>query len=242
MRPGLLLLFCACATPALAGPPYATDDPEPTDRGRWEVYGFATGSHTPGDTDGEAGVDLNYGAAEDVQLTLTLPVAYQRAGGQTHAGMGDVEAAVKWKGLHQAEGSWTPDVAVFPRIFLPTAKARFGSRRVSVLLPVWAQKDFGPWSVFGGGGYLLNPGGGNRNVWSEGLAVTRQVTERLNLGAEATHRSRETDDGRAYTALGVGVVYKMTDHWSLLASGGPGVQNAREEGRYSVYLALKANY
>jgi len=93
--------------------------------------------------------------------------------------------------------------------------------------------------VFGGGGFQLNPGGGNRDFWTSGLAVTRQVTERLNLGAKITHRSRDTEDGHDFTGANLGVVYRLTDHWSLLASGGPGLQNARPEGRYDFYVSLK---
>jgi hypothetical protein len=230
------------ATPAFAGPPYVTDDPQPTDRGHWEIYGFVGGAHVSGDTAGEGGLDLNYGAARDLQLTLVIPFAYDRTAGRTDVGMGVVEAAAKLKVLHQKEGSWQPDVAIFPRLFLATAPTRFASPHTNLLLPVWVGKDFDKWSVFGGGGYQLNPGSGNRDFWTGGVAVTRQVTERLNLGAEITHRSRDSSDGRDFSGINLGMVYKLTDHWSLLAAGGPGVQNARTEGRYDFYLALKADY
>lgn len=243
--PALALAVCLAAlaaTPAFAGPPYITDDPEPTERGHWEIYSFAAGTHVEGATSGEAGLDLNYGGAKDLQLTLVIPAAFDRANGETHVGMGVVEAAAKLKILHQDETGWRPDVAIFPRLFLPTAPARFASRHANLLLPIWAGKDFGPWAVFGGGGYQLNPGAGNRDFWTGGLAVTRQVNKRLNLGAEITHRSRDAENGRDFTGANLGVIYKLTDHWSLLASGGPGLQNARTEGRYTFYVSLKADY
>ena len=230
------------ASPAFAGPPYITDDPAPTERGHWEVYNFLGGSHVAGETGGEGGLDLNYGAAQDLQLTLVLPFAYDRTDGHTDVGLGVVEAAAKLKVLHQKEGSWQPDVAVFPRLFLPTAEAKFASRHTSLLLPVWLGKDFGKWSVFGGGGWQLNPGDGNRDFWTGGVAVTRQVTDRLNLGAEISHRSADARAGRAFSGVNLGMVYRMTDHWSLLASAGPGIQNARTEGRYDFYVSLKADY
>jgi hypothetical protein len=244
MRPLTLLIAAAAgfAAPAWAGPPYVTDDPQPTDRGHWEIYNFATGAHVDGDTAGEAGLDFNYGGAKDLQLTLVIPAAVDHSEGDTHVGMGVVEAAAKLKVVHQDKDGWRPDVAVFPRLFLPTAPSRFASRHANLLLPVWAEKDFGPWAVFGGGGFQLNPGGGNRDFWTGGIAVTRQVTERLNLGAEITHRSRDAEDGHDFTGANLGLIYKLTDHWSLLASGGPGLQNARHEGRYDFYFSLKADY
>ena len=154
--------------------------------------------------------------------------------------MGVVEAAAKYRLVHQAKEGWTPDIAVFPRLFVPTAPARFASRRLNVLLPVWAQKDFGPWSVFGGGGYQLNPGPTNRNFWTGGLTVTRAMSDRLTLGAEIFHHTRDAREAKAFTCANLGVIYKLSERWAVLASGGPGLQNARDEGRYDFYLSLEA--
>ena len=74
------------------------------------------------------------------------------------------------------------------------------------------------------------------------LAVSRPLTARLTLGAEVYHHTADADNAQAFTGANLGVTYKMTDHWSLLASGGPGLQNARAGGRYAFYLALKADY
>jgi hypothetical protein len=228
------------AVPAHAGPPFVTDDPEPTDLHKWEIYTFVGGSHTPGDTSGEAGLDLNYGGAKDLQLTAVIPAQFSGSSGQDW-GMGDVELAAKYKFLHQ-DGPTGLDMAFFPRVFLPTAYDRGSDRRAALLLPLWAQKDYGKWSVFGGGGYTLNPGPGNRNFWTSGLGVQRQVTERLMLGGEVYHQSADTLAARDFTGLNVGGAYKLVDHWSLLFSGGPGVQNAKQQGQYDFYLSLKADY
>lgn len=236
-----ILATLALALPAQAGPPYATDDPVPTDYGHWEVFNFVGGSHVAGSTGGEGGFDINYGAAPDLQLTLAIPLAYERAA-STHIGMGTVEIAAKYRFLHQKDGTAIPDLAVFPRAFAPTAPSRFGSGRWGLLLPLWAEKDFGKWQVFGGGGYQINPGPGNRDFWTGGLAVNRQVTERLSLGGEIYHHSPDAFGGKDFTGLNLGVSYKLVEHWSLLASGGPGIQNAADEGRYAFYLALKADY
>ncbi len=224
---------------AVAGPPYVSDDPEPTDLGHWEIYNFVEGVGTPGDVAGDAGFDLNYGAAKDVQVTLTLPALFDS---HTETGPGAIELAVKYKFLHQSPGSLTPDVAVFPRLFFPTVASQFGPSHLKLFLPVWAEKDWGKWSLFGGGGYDINPGPGNRNFWLSGVALTREVSSRLQLGAEVYHQGPQSRDAVAFTGVNAGAIYKLSNHWSLLASGGPGVQNPRREGEYDFYFALEANY
>ena len=69
-----------------------------------------------------------------------------------------------------------------------------------------------------------------------------KISKRLSLGAEVYHQSADADDARDFTGVNLGAIYKLTNHWSLLASGGPGIQNAREQGRYYFYLSLKADY
>jgi len=234
------ILMALAPANALAGPPYVTDDPQPTDTGHWEIYAFADGLNAAGATTGESGLDLNYGAAKDLQLTMVLPAAY--ASNPSQVGFGQVEMAVKYKFLHQSDGSTMPDVAFFPRAFLPTTSRGLGADRINVLLPVWAEKDWGGWSLFGGGGWQYNPGPGNHNFWTGGLALTRQVTKPLSLGAEIWAHTRDSADGKDFAGINLGADWRLTPHWSLLASGGPGIWNARDEGRWDFYLALKADY
>jgi hypothetical protein len=61
---------------AAAGPPYMTDDPEPTDYQHFEIYAFTQGMSAQGDTGGQSGIDFNYGGAPNLQLTATIPVDY----------------------------------------------------------------------------------------------------------------------------------------------------------------------
>jgi hypothetical protein len=236
---GRALPFAAlltAASPALAGPPYVTDDPQPTEHGHWEIYIFGAGEGGRGDWDGAAGLDLNYGVVKDVQLTATLPLAFSRGAARgTQTGVGDVEIGVKYRFLHQDEIGF--DVAVFPRVILPTAGRKFGSGRVRLLLPVWAQKDFGPWSLFGGGGYSINPGAGSRNAWQAGLAVTRALSDRLSLGGEATIEGPDAAGAGRTTGLGLGGIYKLGGPSSLLFSLGP-VHEHRGPTGWRGYAAL----
>lgn len=236
----LVVLFMALPTGAVSGPPYVTDDAEPTDTGHWEVYAYSSGLNAAGATTGEAGLDLNYGAARDLQLTMVIPAAYSTDPAQV--GSGQIELAAKYRFLHQGDGSPAPDVAFFPRAFLPTASPGLESGRLNILLPVWAEKDWGDWSLFGGGGWQYNPGPGDHDFWTGGLALTRQVTKPLQLGAEIWARTRDAADGKDFAGINLGADWRLTPHWSLLASGGPGIWNPRQEGRWDFYLALKADY
>ena len=230
----------AFAGAAIAGPPFVADDPEPTDPDRWEVYAFAAATRAAEATEGEAGLDVNYGAARDLQVTLDLPLAFEHDGA-SHAGLGDVELAAKYRFLHQRDGEPIPDVAFFPRFTLPTGGQRFGAGHMTLFLPLWAQKDFGAWSVFGGGGYQIHLGGEGRNNWLAAMAATRQLTDRWLLGAEIYHETPDERGSRPFTGLNLGTVYRLTERWSVLASAGPGIQNSRQ-GRFAVYIGLKADY
>src|SRR6185437_12141372 len=87
------------AHPALAGPPFITDDPEPVDLGHWEVYGFSAGSHVRGDTGGTlGGIEVNNGAAPNLQLHLIVPLAFDKpTGGPFVTGLADTELGMKYR-------------------------------------------------------------------------------------------------------------------------------------------------
>jgi hypothetical protein len=212
--------------PARAGPPFVTDDPEPTDPGHWEVFNFVAGTDDPGSKVTQFGWDLNYGPVKDVQLTTTLPM--QTATGQPF-GAGDVELAVKWKVLHHDGGLVPVDVSVFPRVILPTAH---GSTTTQVLLPVWVEKDWGAWSAFGGGGYVLNPGAGNRNYWQQGAVLTRMMRPGFMLGLEYYGQGAATVGDRAVTGVNLGTQIHIKGPFSLLGAFGQGL-NRRQTIFYS---------
>ena len=232
-------LCVVLSSAAWAGPPYVTDDPQPTDLHHWEIYAFGAAEGAHHDWDGAAGLDLNYGAAPGVQLTATLPLALTHESGDTRAGAGDIELGIKYRLLHREAAGF--DLAVFPRVILPSSGHSFGTGRTRVLLPVWAQKDAGAWSVFGGGGYTINPGVGNRGFWQGGLALTRSVSERLSIGGEATWEGADSVGAHATAGLGLGGVYGLGGPFALLVSGGPVHEHHGPTGWRS-YAALGLNF
>jgi Putative MetA-pathway of phenol degradation len=228
-----LIASCLISMPAWAGPPYLSDDPEPTDYGHYEIYAFGNGAWASDGMAGETGIDFNYGGAPDLQLTAVLPLAYD---GQGHRGLGNIELAAKYRFLHQDADGW--DVSFFPRAFLPSASHNVGDQHAALLLPLWAEKDFGAWSLFGGGGCVLNRSGDDRNYCLAGAALTRAITGNLRFGLEVFHQSADALDGRSSTSLGGGLTYDISEHYHLLAYWGPGLQNVRETARGSWYSAV----
>jgi len=92
---GLLALL---AEPAIAGPPYISDDPEPTDYQHFEIYTYNLGTAARNGSNGQSGIDFNYGAAADLQLTATLPEGFDRSvGGGTDVGWSNVQFAAKYR-------------------------------------------------------------------------------------------------------------------------------------------------
>jgi hypothetical protein len=222
---------------AFAGPPFVTDDPQPTDYGHFEIYAFTQGSEARAGVATATGIDFNYGALPDLQLTAVLPIEVDiPAAGPNAAGIGNIELAAKYRFLHQDHFGW--DVAVFPRVFLPSASAQVGERHASFLLPLWVQKDFGAWSTFGGGGCAINRGGNSQDYCLMGWALTRQILPNLTIGAEIVHQSADIKGGRAFTGTGAGLVYDLDEHLHLLAYAGPGLQNATETARTSWYTSV----
>jgi hypothetical protein len=232
-------LICYCATTAVAGPPYQTDDPTPTELGHWEIYSFATADGHGGDIDGAAGFDLNYGAATGLQLTTTLPIAFNRGSDVGwHGGNGDVELGAKYRFLDDEKSGW--QAAVFPRVVLPTASHGLGGTRARFLLPVWVQRDWGTTSAFGGGGYEINPGTGNKDFWQVGIALTHDFSDTLSLGTELTWQSADTRGGNRTTGANLGVIQKLGGPFALLLAAGPSF--SRGQTSYHSYAALSLNF
>jgi len=62
------------------------------------------------------------------------------------------------------------------------------------------------------------------------------------MGLEVYHVGPDSVGGKATTGLGFGAVYDLSENFHLMASGGPGLQNAADTNRYSWYLALLSTF
>jgi hypothetical protein len=232
--------------PALAGPPFLTDDPEPVAYQHWEIDTFSQGVRARNNTSGVLpGADINYGALPDVQLHIIVPMAFNATSGQPfHYGYGDTELGVKYRFIHENKESWWPEVGVYPFLEAPTGDAHrnLGAGETREFLPVWAQKNFDNWQTYGGGGYWNNPGAGNRNYWFFGWVLQRKITEALTFGGELFHQTATTVDGSDSSGFNLGGTYDFSANYHLLFSAGRGIQNAAGTNQFSYYLAFGLTY
>lgn len=244
-------LACFCATvlagaSAFAGPPFRTDDPVPVEFQHFEINLLSLGTQTTGGWAGVLpGLEVNYGALPNLQLHMIIPLGYTApTGGTTGFGMGDIELGAKYRLITPDENDWFPQVAVFPLIEVPAGNQNLGlsTGHAQIFLPIWLQKDFDPWSVYGGGGYWINPGEGNKNYAFFGAALWRKVTEQLNLGIEVFHQTSPADGVKESTGFNVGMVYDLSEHWHLLSSVGTGLQNRNETNQFSYYAAVQLTF
>jgi hypothetical protein len=226
---------------ALAGPPFVTDDPEPVDYQHWEVYLASQTAHGP---DGSSGtlphVEVNYGLVPNLQVHVIAPEAFASGGPDGRAyGYGDTELGAKYR-LAEETGS-RPEIALFPLVELPTGNASrgLGTGHTHVFLPVWLQKSFGSWIAYGGGGYWINPGPGNRNYGFAGLVLQKQVTKTLAIGAEIFHQTAQTRSGGPDSQVNAGFTWDLTDNDHVLASAGPSIQGP---SGYETYAAFQLTF
>lgn len=229
----------SAATPAVSGPPYLTDDPVPTEQGHWEIEIFTAGEGSHSDFDSDSGLDLNYGLIKDVQLTTTLPFnfTHERSEGWRN-GAGDLEVAIKYR-FYGSEANGV-SAAIFPRLILPTSTLN-PDGKTRLLLPLWVGKDFeGGTSLFGGGGYELNPGPGNLDFWQAGLALTHDLSDAASIGAEITRQGPDTAGATSQTRAGVGAMFHLSGPASFLVSAGPTWADHRTAYRF--YAALGLNF
>jgi hypothetical protein len=157
------------------------------------IFGSADGTPVEMDSMGPA-FEFNWGALPRVQIHAVLPwgvVApsnnpiYLPSGtGSTEFGLLDMEIGAKIAIIK--ESKHVPQIGTFTMFELPTGNADkgLGVGATWYKLPLWLQKNFGKWLVDGGAGETIVPQTGFHNFPYGGFLVKRELSERLELGAE----------------------------------------------------------
>jgi hypothetical protein len=106
-------------------------------------------------------------------------------------------------------------------------------------IPLWLQKSIGPWTTYGGGGYWLNPGTGNRNFWYFGWLLQRRLSEAATLGTEAYYTTADRAGGDGDLRFNLGLVLDLTDNHHLLISCGRSIVGEHTfQGYFAYQLTL----
>ncbi len=220
------------ATAAEAGPPYVTDDPDPTPHGTVEAYLFSDGALTEGRfKEASTGFEINVGALPNLQLSGAVALEY---GSNSPLHVGAAELGAKYRFVEEHESGWQPQISFYPQMEISLdRKAGEGNR---YLLPLWAQKSIDDWTLFGGGGYRISPGVGQLNSWLGGLAVERKIGERLSVGSEIYGETRDATGEPGHFGIGLGVTWELNERFELLGSAGPLFEGRRVALAY--YFAL----
>jgi hypothetical protein len=224
-----LLMLIAPGLWAQAGPPFQTDDPTPVDLGHYEAYVFGTVDGTPAELDTiNPGFEFNWGAIPNIQLHVILPLGavipsnklvYAPGGvGRSAFGVQDMELGVKYGFIKQTKHR--PQIGSFTMFEIPTGSYSkgLGVGKVWYKLPIWVEKEFGPWSLAGGLGYAVVPQYQYKNYLYGGYLVKRTVSEKLELSAEI------------FSHAGEGFAAAQTQTSTLIDAGGyyhfkhPGLQ------------------
>ncbi|MFI5145309.1 MAG: transporter [Ignavibacteria bacterium] len=203
----------------------------------WEFY---VSSHSAHDDAGWSGTlphfEVNYGVIDNVQLHAIAPMAYNFPGqGANTYSFGDMELGIKYRFIQ--EGKSVPMIGIFPLVEVPTGSQSrgLGNGKAQFYLPVWLQKSFGKWQTYGGSGYWINPGTKKKNWWFAGWQLSRQVTEKLNIGVELYHSTASDVNSENESRFNIGAVYDFSEKHHLLFSAGRGFNGPVKAQMYIGY-------
>jgi len=235
----ITFIFLVAAISAFAGPPFRTDDPEPVGYHHSEAYVFSMGTREAGGTSGVGpAVEFNYGPLPDMMLHLVAPMAYDSPEhGRSDFGYGDTEFGIKYRFVHETDT--LPMVGIFPLAEIPTGDEDkgLGNVQAQYFVPIWLQKDFGKWTSYGGGGYWINPGSGNKNYWFFGILLQYEFSEGCYLGGEIFRQTADTEDGEESHGFNWGGSLPLVNNFQMLFSAGRGLTNS-SSNRFSYYIGL----
>jgi len=99
-----------------------------------------------------------------------------------------------------------------------------GSGNWQFFIPMWLQKSFGPWLMYGGSGYWFTSGVSKNNWWLFGYTLQRQITDFWSVGIELYHTMAKNQFNDEETYVNIGTVYDFSKLHHILFSMGRGIQ------------------
>ncbi|HKJ42952.1 MAG TPA: hypothetical protein VKA27_12740 [Sunxiuqinia sp.] len=232
----LLVGMLVISLSVTAGPPYNTDDPDPTPFKHWEYYISTINNEQGGEFSGTLPhFEVNYGIIPNVMIHLVMPLSYDAPKHQSmHYGYGDTEMGFKYRFVKETDNC--PEIGTFPIALVPIFKSnKMTSEKAQFFVPVWLQKSWGKLTTFGGGGYWFNPGAGNKNSVFTGLTMQYDFSEKVSLGEELYYQTAATEEDQSSLAFNLGGQINFSKILHLIFSAG----HSLVHGKYfTSYLGL----
>jgi len=217
----VIILVLAISSPAIAGPPFKTDDPQPVDYHHWEFYIASEQQFTRQETDATSPhFEVNYGVISNVQLHIVAPLGYVRSAEGTHYGYADTELGIKYRILEETES--VPQIGFFPLVEIPTGNEneQLGNGKIQAYLPLWIQKSWGKFTTYGGGGIWYNPGPDRKNWVFTGWEIQYDFSSLVTLGSELYYQTSGTQNSGSNAGFTFGGFINLSEDHHILFSLG----------------------
>lgn len=233
----LRVVSIACALAVLplrvlAGPPFDTDDPDPTAYRNYEIYMGVTTHRDGTDSTSELPfLEVNYGLMPNVQFSVHVGDADDTAPNAPSAyGYNDSEMGVKVR--FEQESAHAPQISFYPQVTFATGAPGVTAGHGTLFLPFWAQKTIGKVTVFGGGGFQFDRSESGSGDWQAGVAATYPIDPSDTIGIECT-RTTPSDFYQQFDA-GIGFIHALGEEHEVLISAG---RSFDRQPHYRAYLA-----
>jgi hypothetical protein len=218
-----------------AGPPFLTDDPQPVDFMHWEFYISSQQQFSDNNVDATLPhFEINYGLIPDVQVHLIVPMQYSKRESSSQYSYVSTEVGVKYRFVNLDNGI---QAGVFPIAEVPTGKnvTLAGENNLKVFLPLWLQVSSGKFTSYGGAGYWINPGTGNKNWVYTGWQGQYDFSETITLGGELFYHTADSNDSEGGAGFNLGGYININEHNHLLFSIGHNLTGANTTTGYLGY-------
>ena len=235
----ILFFFCfqLLIQSVYAGPPFGTDDPEPVDFRHWEYYlssmhqvqpGFATGTLPH--------FEINYGLVPNCQIHAELPMNYNLIQNREFQyGYAYTELGFKYRFFQSKDKSF--QAGTFPIFEIPTVKNKnFGNNKTQVYLPLWLQKSWGRITTYGGGGYWINPGTGNKNWLFAGWELQYDLSKHFTFGGEIMFKTPNVSNSHSFAGINLGGFVNFSEKFHFIYSVGHSITSDHTTMAYAGFL------
>ena len=198
-----------------------TDDPNTPGNGHWENNLAITFDHRPDEWSIDApAIDLNYGWGDHIQLTFQTSLAILKEGSNgAIAGMGDAEAAVKWRFLDQERSGI--DMSMFPRILFNITQSsvhrRLAEDGTRFQIPFQLARKLGPINLDIEFGPLVSTIG--RSQFLYGIVGGMEISKKTTVMAEL-HGTSRTNFTCDTLTLNFGWRHNLNEHVIWIGSLG----------------------